>query len=259
MGSTFSAAYDEDDSGNILFSFRLWQSQGYGIGNEALGMLHVDGTVQALTYKPTGLATNNTNTIDSCGRFVPGSVGSQVLFVRHYPSSLRLMLHDVAKGTTSTLAEAPTFSDFLPDACPQFVRTADGRLSRRFSYMSGPWSKDGGPAKPGDAFGNLTECMLTSAGQVADCKYIESFPIVDAGAKGSLPTAFQCRPLGPDRSSGGPKMMCLNPEGQLSVVTSGSPAEWVNITLPYTDQKHKWCMTTDCFVGIRFKASNLIV
>jgi len=102
QADTFHPQYDDtdDESGLFAFGYRAWDRNGFPAGNQALAMRDKTGSVTPLTFNASDI-----NTSDECPRFVPGSNGTQLIFIREFDSgTYRHMAHlDIPTGAITVL------------------------------------------------------------------------------------------------------------------------------------------------------------
>jgi len=101
QADVFHPYYDDtgDSSGLIAFAYRAWDRSGLPAGNQALALLGPGGTVRPLTFNSSDIDTS-----DECPRFVPGSNGTQLVFVRVLLGARHMAHLDITTGAVAILS-----------------------------------------------------------------------------------------------------------------------------------------------------------
>ena len=113
--STFHGAFSPDDS--LVFAFTLWDSNGEGVGSQALAIADAHGGgVRALTWTDAG-PEGGLNVFDECPTVVAKDP-SRIIFTRSVDEGMTtyLALADVATGNVTMLTQLPEVA--LSSGCP---------------------------------------------------------------------------------------------------------------------------------------------
>lgn len=116
--ATWSVAGDK-----VFFAYRVWDSDGNGIGNQAIGVADADGSnMTPLTFTNT---ENAIAIIDECPSPVANNT-DLVVFVRtpDQGATNYLAVVQLSTGNVTTLTQIPQIAD--ASGCPNYVPTPDG-------------------------------------------------------------------------------------------------------------------------------------
>jgi len=240
QASFFSADFAPD--GTMAFAFRLWDRVGMAIGNQAIGLLGVDGQVRSLTFDPTQPFTNNTNSLETCPRFHPKDATKLLYFREDVVGNPTLHVFDIRSNTTWPVAAPNGIYDDVP-SCPELWK--DGNMI----YIDGQFGND--------------NAHLVHASLRDDLKSMTTVPLIrdvqttDNISRGVL-SFSKCKPLSEIRGD----VACLTKYYELAIMHgTANESKWTKMKLPWT--KQAWCKTNSCYKIFRRAAvedsSNVLI
>eukprot|EP00658_Telonema_sp_P-2_P010307 TRINITY_DN13885_c0_g1_i2.p1 TRINITY_DN13885_c0_g1~~TRINITY_DN13885_c0_g1_i2.p1 ORF type:complete len:355 (+),score=92.87 TRINITY_DN13885_c0_g1_i2:192-1256(+) len=215
----FHPYYDDtgDDSGMVLFGYRAWTRDGFPSGNQALAALHPDGSVTPLTFNASDI-----HTADQCPRFVAGSNGTEIVFLRQFmEGSSRGLAHLHLPSGRITVLQGPQADGWM--GCPATV-------NRKYLYIT---SAD----KP------VMEAVTVSKPPLQfNATTLYEVPRVDTGSAVDALSIQFCSHVSQDPQ----KIACRTSDNKVTVLDAGSGSTVINFTMPLP-KDYNWCDTANSF------------
>lgn len=213
-----------DGTGQLAFAYAPWSASGMPAGNTALAMLDSNGKIRLLTYNRSDI-----NTMDHCPRFVQGTNGTSIIFLRALEDGAHLVpshLNIITGAISVLVGEVPEADGW--GGCPAAV-------NNKFLYIT---------ANESDT---TVEAIEVESGSAHQFRYSasEAFStprVSTPSTKDSL--AFQyCSAV-----SGDDVIACLTaaPEHKVSIKDPATGQTHLNLTIPMP-ATYDWFETANSF------------